>query len=296
MRSVVLIHWKPAEAEAYADKLRHAGIAVEVAAPKDGRAVRALGSRTPDAFLIDLSRLPSQGQAVGIELRKTAGSRRVPLVFVGGDEAKVERVFRVLPDAAFLTWAELPGSLDAAIRGTPAKPANPNTMAGYSGTPLAKKLGIKAASVVALIGAPEGFEAKLDPLPDDVHVLRQTRTADRVLFFVDSQATLKRRFNAAARTVREGGGLWMIWPKKASGIRTDITETIVREFGLAAGWVDYKICAVDKTWSGLQFARRRRSPDAAGIGVHHGLTNLAGKGLAEIGQIRHHPVDAIFER
>jgi CheY-like chemotaxis protein len=257
MRSIVLIHWKPAEAEAHAEAFRQAGIAVEVVAPKDGRAVRALASRAPDAFLIDLSRLPTQGQAVGIELRKTAGLRRVPLVFVGGEEAKVERVFRVLPDAAFLSWAELPGSLEDAIRGSPAKPATPNTMAGYSGTPLAKKLGIKASSVVAMVGAPEGFEAKLEPLPDGVRVHRQARSANRVLVFVDSVATLKRRFGAAARAVEEGGGLWIIWPKKASGVRTDVTETAVREFGLAASWVDYKICAVDETWSGLQFARRR---------------------------------------
>jgi hypothetical protein len=257
MRSVVLIHWKPAEAEAHADALRHAGIAVEVVMPKDGRAVRALASSVPDAFLIDLSRLPSQGQAVGIELRKTAASRRVPLVFVGGEEAKVERVFRVLPDATFLSWAELPGALEAAIRGTPAKPATPSAMAGYSGTPLPKKLGIKAGSVVALLDAPEGFEAKLTPLPDGARVRRKVRAANRVLLFVDSQASLKRRFPGAARVVEQGGGLWIAWPKKASGIRTDITETAVRKFGLASGWVDYKICAVDETWSGLQFARRK---------------------------------------
>ncbi len=257
MRSVVLIHWKPAEAEVHAEALRQAGIAVEIAMPKDGRAVRALALRTADAFLIDLGRLPSQGQAVALELRKTARTRRVPLVFVGGAEEKVERVFRVLPDAAFLTWAEMPGGLDAAIRTAPAKPATPSAMAGYSGTPLPKKLGIKAASVVALVGAPAGFEAKLTPLPDGVRLQRKARMADRVLFFVDSVAGLKTRFEAVARTVQVGGGLWIIWPKKASGVRTDVTETAVREFGLASGWVDYKICAVDETWSGLQFARRR---------------------------------------
>jgi CheY-like chemotaxis protein len=257
MRRIVLIHWKPAEAEKYVETLRSGGMAVEVVAPKDGRAVRALAARTPDAFLIDLSRLPSQGQAVGIELRKTADTRRVPLVFVGGEEAKVERVFRVLPDAAFLSWEELPHSLDAAIRSIPAKPATPNTMAGYSGTPLPKKLGIKPSSTVAILSAPYGFEAKLGPLPEGARVHRQARTADRVLFFVDSLATLQRRFGAASRIVRDGGGLWIIWPKKASGVKTDVTETAVREYGLAAGWVDYKICAVDETWSGLQFARRR---------------------------------------
>ena len=254
---IVLIHWKPAEAEKHVETLRSGGMAVEVVAPKDGRAVRALSARAPDAFLIDLSRLPSQGQAVGIELRKTADTRRVPLVFVGGEEAKVKRVFRVLPDAAFLSWEELPHSLDAAIRSIPAKPTTPNTMAGYSGTPLPKKLGIKASSTVAILGAPDGFEAKLDPLPEGARVHRQARTADRVLFFVDSLATLHQRFGTASRMVRDGGGLWIMWPKKASGVKTDVAETAVREYGLAAGWVDYKICAVDETWSGLQFARRR---------------------------------------
>ena len=257
MRNVVLIHWKLAEAEPHAEALRQAGIAVKVVAPKDFRAVRGLGERLPDAFLIDLGRLPSQGQAVGIELRQAAATRRVPLVFVGGEEAKTERVHRVLPDAAFVSWPELPRALEDAIRGAPARPASPGTMAGYSGTPLPKKLGIRAFTVVALIDAPEGFETKLTPLPERVRLERKARTADRVLFFVDSVANLKRRFASAARSVQDGGGLWICWPKKASGIKTDVTETIVREHGLAAGWVDYKICAVDETWSGLQFARRR---------------------------------------
>ena len=257
MRRVVLIHWKPPEAAPHAEALRQAGMAVKVIAPRDFRAVRVLGEKPPDAFLIDLSRLPSQGQAVGIELRKSAATRRVPLIFIGGEEAKTERVHRVLPDAEFVSWAELPGALEDAIRGAPAKPASPNTMAGYSGTPLPKKLGIRAATVVAVLGAPEGFEAKLAPLPEGARVRRKTRAADRVLFFVDSVGGLTRGFAAAARTVQDGGGLWICWPKKASGIRTDVTEAIVREHGLAAGWVDYKICAVDETWSGLQFARRR---------------------------------------
>jgi hypothetical protein len=257
MSRVVLIHWKPAEAEAHIARLRAAGIDVDAMAPKDGRAVRALGAQAPDAFLIDLSRLPSQGQAVGIELRRTAGTRRVPLIFLAADDARTEKVHRVLPDAAFLSWAELPAALDAAMRSAPARPAMPDAMAGYSGTPLAKKLGIRANTTVAVLGAPEGFEEKLAPLPAGVRLQKQARAADRVLQFVDSIAALKRRFEAAERVVEEGGGLWIVWPKKASGIRTDITETVVREFGLARNWVDYKICAVDETWSGLQFARRR---------------------------------------
>lgn len=258
MSRVVVIHWKPLEVEAHAARLRGAGHEVNVIAPKDGRAVRALGERAPDAFLIDLSRLPSQGLAVGIELRKTSATRRVPLIFISADDERTAKAHRVLPDAAFLSWAELPADLEAAMRAVPAKPAAPDAMAGYSGTPLVKKLGIRAQTSVALLGAPAGFDSKLAPLPDGVRLHNKARTADRVLLFADSVAALKRRFDAAAKAVADGGGLWIMWPKRTSGVKTDITETIVREFGLAEKWVDYKICSVDETWSGLQFARRRR--------------------------------------
>ncbi len=258
MPRVVLIHWKPPEAQTHAARLRDAGLDVDVIAPKDGRAVRALGERPPHAFLIDLSRLPSQGLAVGIELRKTAATRRVPLIFISADDERTEKAHRVLPDAAFLSWPELPASLEDAVRAAPQKPAGPDAMAGYSGTPLVKKLGIRAQTCVALLGAPDGFEAKLAPLPDGVRLHNKARTADRVLLFADSVSALERRFHSAAKAVAAGGGLWIVWPKKTSGVTTDLTETIVRKFGLAENWVDYKICAVDQTWSGLQFARRRK--------------------------------------
>jgi len=132
------------------------------------------------------------------------------------------------------------------------------TMAGYSGTPLPKKLGIKSGATVTLLGAPDDFDATLGELPDDVRVKRQAcGTAERVLLFACSLAELRRRFAAAERLLGERGALWICWPKMASGVATEIAEPDVRAFGLAAGWVDYKICAVDATWSGLLFARRK---------------------------------------
>lgn len=130
--------------------------------------------------------------------------------------------------------------------------------AGYSGTPLPRKLGIKSGETVALLGAPDDFDDTLGELPDGVRVKRQARgRADRVLVFARSRAELARRFPAAERALVERGGLWLCWPKKASGVATDLAEPDVRSFGLAAGFVDYKICAVDATWSGLLFARRK---------------------------------------
>jgi hypothetical protein len=130
-------------------------------------------------------------------------------------------------------------------------------VAGYSGTPLARKLGIKSGHRVALLSAPAGFEGQLDGLPDAVSLSRQARgAADVILLFAERAADLRSRFAAAARRLDPAGGLWVAWPKKASGRPTDLHEGAVREIGLATGLVDNKVCAVDDTWSGLRFVVR----------------------------------------
>lgn len=130
-------------------------------------------------------------------------------------------------------------------------------MAGYSGTPLPQKLGIEAGHRLALIGAPRGFLDVLGALPEGVSVSADARgAADVVVFFVDRRVELAKRFGGVARRLSEAGGLWVAWPKKASGVATDVTETEVRAIGLAAGLVDNKVCAIDETWSGLRFVIR----------------------------------------
>jgi hypothetical protein len=140
----------------------------------------------------------------------------------------------------------------------PSDPIVKNALAGYAGTPLPKKLGIKAGLAVALLGAPPNFEALLGRLPADVRLRRQARgRADVILLFVRSHAGLARRFPVAARALVTGGRLWICWPKRSSGVAGDLTQQVVREYGLGRGFVDYKICAVDPTWSGLCFTQRR---------------------------------------
>ncbi|MCC6586691.1 MAG: DUF3052 family protein [Bryobacterales bacterium] len=130
-------------------------------------------------------------------------------------------------------------------------------MAGYSGTPLPKKLGFKPGIAVALINAPGNFERSLNPLPNGVLFKDDLRgKADLIVLFAARLADLYEQFPSAERSLNLGGRLWIAWPKQASGVKTDLTENAVREFGLAAGWVDFKICAIDETWSGLAFARR----------------------------------------
>ena len=260
MARLLLVHWKPAEAAAHVAGLRKAGHDVRVIDPEGTAALRALASEPPDAIVIDLGRLPSQGGAVATALRQRKATRHIPLLFLQGDPEKTARVKALLPDAAYTTWRGLAGTLRKALRARPkARPVVPGTMAGYSGTPLPRKLGIKVGSAVALLGVPEGFERTLGPLPQGASVRGDARSAfDVGLVFARSKADLVRRFPAAARAMGDPGALWIAWPKKASGVATDLDQSGVRDFGLTAGLVDYKIAAIDATWSGLCFARRKK--------------------------------------
>ncbi|MBM3674097.1 MAG: DUF3052 domain-containing protein [Actinobacteria bacterium] len=130
-------------------------------------------------------------------------------------------------------------------------------MAGYSGAPLPKKLGIKEGSRLALLAAPKSFARELGALPDGVQVRAQARgKLDVIVFFATRRRELERRFPVMARALEPNGGLWVAWPKKASGVATDLTFEPVQEIGLDCGLVDNKVCAIDDTWSGLRFVYR----------------------------------------
>jgi hypothetical protein len=136
--------------------------------------------------------------------------------------------------------------------------------AGYSGTPLVKKLGIKPGSTLGLIGAPEAFDDTLGELPDGVTVRRRLRgPLDVIVAFYVERPELERRLPALRAALEPSGGLWIAWPKRASGVATDLTDNVVRELGLAAGLVDNKVCAIDAVWSGLRLVFRLRDRAAA---------------------------------
>jgi hypothetical protein len=133
-------------------------------------------------------------------------------------------------------------------------------MVGYSGTPLARKLGIKEGARVALLAAPEGFDAELAPLPAGVTVLRRLAPdLDVAVLFVTERRQLERRFEAIARAVFPAGGFWVAWPKRASKAPTDLTEDVLRDVALPKGLVDNKVCAVTDVWSGLRLVWRKEN-------------------------------------
>lgn len=129
-------------------------------------------------------------------------------------------------------------------------------MAGYSSTPLVKKLGINAGMRVVLVSAPPGFRRELVDLPEGVSIgSRAAGAPDLVIWFVTAERELARRIERMADLM--GSGMWIAWPKKASGVFTDLSGDLVRKTGLASGLVDYKVCAINDVWSGLKFARRK---------------------------------------
>jgi hypothetical protein len=138
-------------------------------------------------------------------------------------------------------------------------------MAGYSATPLPKKLGIKPGHLIALVEAPEGFDAVLGALPATTRVSSGARSKgpfDVIVLFAKSRARLEKHFDALVQKLDYAGGLWVGWPKKASGVVTDLGEHDVRAFGLSRGLVDNKGCAIDDTWSGLRFVYRLKDRPA----------------------------------
>ena len=132
--------------------------------------------------------------------------------------------------------------------------ANP---AGYSGTPLPKKLGIKPGHRVAFVHAPDGFRDTLGELPERVEMADDDDApADVVVFFTKRADELRAAFRGLGARVHPAGMLWISWPKKSSGVATDLTEDVIRVIGLEAGMVDVKVCAIDAVWSGLRFVYR----------------------------------------
>jgi hypothetical protein len=257
MEMVRLIHWHEGEAEERADRLRRLGYAVEYGIV-NGAVLKELRARPPQVFVIDLSRLPSQGREVAVALRLSKATRLVPLVFVDGTTEKVGRIRLLLPDAAYTTWDKIALALKKAIASPLKAPIiPPSQMSAYAASPLPVKLGVKAQVKIALLNAPKGFRKELGTLPTG-SAKRDTLRAksDLILWFVTSQAAYEKRLRSVIKAMTAKGMLWVIWPKKRSRFATDVSELTVRGFGLQNGLVDSKICRIDDTWAGLRFTIR----------------------------------------
>ncbi len=212
----------------------------------------------PDAVIIDLDRAPATGRDLGLYLRVQASTRKALLVYLDGKAEKVNAIRELLPDAIYTQFESLLDDLQEGLASPPLDPYVPESVfAGYAGRPLPAKLGIKEGMVVGMIDAPESIGKKLAPLPDGVILHGDIDTVpDIALWFVEREAELLKRLRDVLLRVNEGK-LWILWPKASAGKDSDLTQKVVRKHGLDAGWVDFKVCAFDETWSGLCFTARR---------------------------------------
>ena len=191
---------------------------------------------------------------MGALLRERKSTRNIPLVFVQGDPEKAERVRELLPDAVIADLLRIGPAVRRAIRQAPAQPVVPN----QASIPLLRKLRIREGAVVGLLHAPEGFEARLAPLPQGARLQTGSQDADVILAFVKSAAALGRELPSLAREMRKGRTLWLFWPKKSGALAGHLTMLSIREMCQAVGLTDYKVCAVDEIWSGMAVGLRRK--------------------------------------
>ncbi len=254
MPHVVVIHWDPVEAGPLCDRLRREGFEATAYPVRGDKGFRRIAESPPEAIVIDLMRMPSYGRTMGALLRERKYTRTIPLVFVAGDPEKTERVREVLPDAIVADLLRLGPALRRAIQRPPSAPAVPNG----AGIPLMRKLRIREGSVIGLLYAPEGFEAKLAPLPEGARVQDGLGDADVLLVFVKSAAALGRELPSLAREIGKCRTLWICWPKKSGNVASNLTMPVVREMCQQVGLTDYKVCAVDEDWSGIAVGLRRK--------------------------------------
>ncbi|HUJ43116.1 MAG TPA: hypothetical protein VLW52_05865 [Opitutaceae bacterium] len=260
---VKLIHWHAAEAREHARRLEAPGWTVDAGLPPAPLLLRALRRKPPAIVVISLDRLPAQGRDVAFVLRAQRSTAALPLVFVGGTPAKAAAVRTKLPDATFTSWRQLGRAVRRALVTArhPAPVAPAGAMAGYAGTPLPTKLGVKPHMSVRLLGPPPRFARTLGALPAGARLTdRLRRDTGLALWFVRSLREFRRGLSRAA-TLAARLPVWVVSPKLSGPLAADLSQNDIREACLAAGLVDYKVCAVDAAWSGLLFRRRRGPSD-----------------------------------
>jgi CheY-like chemotaxis protein len=255
MKTVRLVHWNEDEGLERLKQLEAFGFDTAFDFGDSLFVARQIKSRPPDAVVIDLSRAPSHGREVAHSIRSVKTTRHLPILFVDGEPEKVEKTRQFIPDATFTTWGRIKTALPKAIARPVKNPVLPDHNAW--GKPVVEKLGVKTGFTVALLGSPKGFAATLAPLPARVKfTARPESHADIYICFARTGRELQAHLLAVGEADRQT--LWLAWPKKASAMKTELDGNVVRETGLNAGWVDFKVCAINETWSGLAFKKRKR--------------------------------------
>jgi plasmid stabilization system protein ParE len=256
MPRIRLFHWNAQETEAFIEALRAAGHQVAYDEKIGPGLFPKIRASPPDAFVIALTRLPSQGREVAAFLRGSKATRPIPIVFVDGAPEKVESIRRQIPDAAYTSLRRLGPALQKALTNPPAMPiVPPQMMERYGTRTTAQKLGIVKGTSVGLLDPPRDYESVLGPMPDSVSFIEgAARNCQVTLWFVTDAGLYQSRL-PHARVIGARTKLWILWPK--GGQRTGISPPYLRETAKSVGLVDYKICSVNDRWSAMAFAGKK---------------------------------------
>jgi hypothetical protein len=261
MKKLRLICWNAELAKDHARLLKAAGFAADSSPMQGSGIVGQMREFAPDAVVIDLDRLPSQGREMAIMLRGSKNTRHIPIVFAGGQPDKVARIRAELPDAVYASWNAIGEAIALAITTPPRQ--NPvratPAMQRCSDSSLMRKLGIAPKMQVSIIGAPDGFEEMLGDLPEGVaKSTRLSKQAKLVLYFVRTSDDLDKALEHLDGQLPQGSSAWIVYPKRNGTIKPRFNENDVRDRALPLGLVDYKVCSVSEEWSGLKFAWRKK--------------------------------------
>jgi hypothetical protein len=219
--------------------------------------VGELARLNPAVLVLDLDKLPSRSREIALALRSTKSARHIPILFAGGASEKTVRIRSEHPDGIFVSWFEAPRALAVLLQQPPPTPSilPPRD---FSATPLPKKLGIRLGMKIALIAAPDAFEELLGDLPENTSLATHlTPKTGLALCFVRSLKDLAATLDLLTLRLPKQAAVWIVHPKSAGKYRVDFNQNHVRDYSLAVGLVDYKVCSIDHDWSALKFAWRK---------------------------------------
>jgi hypothetical protein len=255
--AVRLIHQRAGEAVPRVEQLGRLGFDAAFDPLASTPLFRAIDAQAPAVIVVDLTRMPSHGLHYGHALRRRKSTRFTPLVFAGGEAEKVGKVRALLPDAVYCEWDAIGTAIRHAAGNAPGKPVVPPDMPmSKPGRLLVGKLGVKPGMKVVLIDAPRHAESLIEPLPEGVRIVHGREKGDLLIWFAGDPDLFQ---SSVAEVFRIAGSVpvWIAWPKQASPSFAGLTQSIIRQTSIDLGWVDYKICLIDATWSGLLFQRRK---------------------------------------
>ena len=258
MVHIRLFHWNITEAEEKTLILKSSGYEVDYE-PYPPKALKQLRNNPPAAVIIDLSRLPSQGRDIAVNILHAKATRNIPIIFVEGDPQKVNQIKVHVPDAIYTHYDQIGEALKKALTDPPKVKLIPKSVfEPYEQTSLAKKLGIKPDSRLVLVDPPDDFTKTLGKLPQNVTIQNKlSDKSDMVILFAANQENLQSQVIKIINELPLKGKLWIAWRKQGPETATSVTQATVRKTGLALGLVDYKICRIDTEWTALLFTRRK---------------------------------------